>query len=108
MEGSTNVDGRGKSIWDEFSEQPGKILDGSDGDVATDFYRLWKDDIALLVMYGVKSYRFSISWSRVIPLGGRDDPINPKGIEWYSNLIDALLDNGIIPFVVSDGGSDIV
>ncbi|KAG2085401.1 glycoside hydrolase family 1 protein, partial [Suillus discolor] len=67
--------------------------------VATDSYRLWKEDIALLARYGVKSYRFSLSWSRIIPLGGRNDPVNPKGIAFYSNLIDALLEHGIIPFV---------
>lgn len=75
-------------------------MDGRNGDVATDSYRLWKEDIALLVSYGVKTYRFSISWSRIIPLGGRNDPINPKGIEFYSNLIDELIRNGITPFVV--------
>ncbi|KAJ3504853.1 hypothetical protein NLJ89_g7724 [Agrocybe chaxingu] len=73
--------------------------DGKDGDVATDSYRLWKEDVALLKEYGVKAYRFSLSWSRIIPLGGRDDPVNPQGIEFYSNLIDALLANGITPFV---------
>jgi beta-glucosidase len=99
IEGSTNVDGRGKSIWDDFSKQPGKTQDGRNGDVATDSYRLWKEDIALLTQYGVKSYRFSLSWSRIIPLGGRNDPINPKGIAFYSNFIDSLLEHGIIPFV---------
>jgi len=79
---------------------PGKTLDGKDGSVATDSYRLWKEDIALLADYGVKSYRFSLSWSRIIPLGGRDDPVNPNGIEFYSKFIDGLLANGIIPFVV--------
>lgn len=99
IEGSANVDGRGKSIWDDFSKQPGKTMDGKDGDVATDSYRLWKEDIALLARYGVKSYRFSLSWSRIIPLGGRNDPVNPKGIAFYSNFINALLEHGIIPFV---------
>ncbi|KAJ7605036.1 glycoside hydrolase family 1 protein [Mycena polygramma] len=99
IEGSTNADGRGKSIWDDFSRLPGKTLDGRNGDDATDSYRLWKDDLDLLVRYGVKSYRFSLSWSRIIPLGGRNDPINPKGIEHYSNLIDDLLAHGITPFV---------
>lgn len=51
--------------------------------------------------YGIKAYRFSISWSRVIPLGGRDDPVNEKGIQFYSKFIDELLANGIMPFVVS-------
>lgn len=93
------MDGRGKSIWDDFAKLPGKILDGLDGDVATDSYRLWKEDVALLVQYGVKCYRFSLSWSRIIPLGGRNDPVNPLGIQFYSKLIDALLENGITPFV---------
>ncbi|KAL0580566.1 Beta-glucosidase 1B [Marasmius crinis-equi] len=99
IEGSTNVDGRGPSIWDDFSRTPGKVLDGKNGDVATDSYARWKDDLDLLKQYGVKSYRFSISWSRIIPLGGRDDPVNPQGIEWYSKLIDGLLERGIVPFV---------
>ncbi|KAJ7075330.1 beta-glucosidase [Mycena belliarum] len=98
-EGSTNAEGRGKSIWDDFSRLPGKTLDGRNGDDATNSYKLWKDDLALLTKYGVKTYRFSLSWSRIIPLGGRNDPVNPKGIEFYSNFIDALLANGIIPFV---------
>ncbi|KAF8146455.1 glycoside hydrolase family 1 protein [Mycena galopus ATCC 62051] len=99
IEGSTDADGRGKSIWDDFSRLPGKTQDGRNGDEATNSYKLWRDDISLLARYGVKSYRFSLSWSRIIPLGGRNDPINPKGIEFYSNFIDALLANGITPFL---------
>ncbi|KAJ7157223.1 beta-glucosidase 1B [Mycena filopes] len=99
IEGSTNADGRGKSIWDDFSRLPGKTLDGLNGDDATNSYKLWRDDIALLAKYGVKTYRFSLSWSRIIPLGGRNDPVNPKGIEHYSNFIDALLAHNITPFV---------
>ncbi|KAF9045018.1 glycoside hydrolase family 1 protein [Panaeolus papilionaceus] len=99
IEGSENVDGRGKSIWDDFAKTPGKTLDGRDGSVATDSYRLWKEDVALLAEYGVKAYRFSLSWSRIIPLGGRNDPVNPKGIEHYSKFIDELLAHGITPFV---------
>lgn len=101
IEGSTDIDGRGKSIWDDFSRSPGKTLDGRNGDVATDSYKRWKEDIALLRQYGVKAYRFSISWSRIIPLGGREDPTNCEGIKFYSDLIDELITNGIIPFVVS-------
>lgn len=100
VEGSTDVDGRGPSIWDEFSRTPGKTLDGRNGDVATDSYRLWREDIALLKQYGVKSYRLSISWSRVIPLGGRDDPVNEKGIQFYKDFCDELIKEGIVPFVV--------
>ncbi|KAF8478828.1 glycoside hydrolase family 1 protein [Gautieria morchelliformis] len=99
IEGSTDVDGRGPSIWDAFSREPGRILDGGNGDVATDSYRLWRKDVQLMKEYGIKAYRFSISWSRVIPLGGRDDPINELGIRFYSSLIDELLANGIKPFV---------
>lgn len=99
IEGSIDVDGRGKSIWDDFCRSPGITLDGKNGDVATDSYNRWKDDIALLRQYGVKAYRFSISWPRIIPLGGRNDPINPKGIKFYSDFIDELIANGIIPFV---------
>ncbi|KAI0725480.1 beta-glucosidase [Fomitopsis betulina] len=99
IEGSLDADGRGKSIWDDFSRQPGKTLDGGNGDVATDSYRRWKEDLDLLVSYGVKSYRFSIAWSRIIPLGGRNDPVNEQGIQFYSNIIDALLAKGITPFV---------
>jgi beta-glucosidase len=100
IEGSVDVDGRGKSIWDDFSRTPGKTLDGKNGDVATDSYRLWREDIALLKQYGIRAYRFSIAWSRIIPLGGRNDPVNPKGIKFYSDVIDELLRAGIIPFVV--------
>ncbi|KAL1757376.1 glycoside hydrolase family 1 protein [Schizophyllum commune] len=99
IEGSTDVDGRGKSIWDDYSRTPGKTLDGRNGDVATDSYKRWKEDLDLLASYHVKSYRFSIAWSRIIPLGGRNDPINPAGIKFYSDLIDGLLERGIIPFV---------
>ncbi|KAG8798749.1 Beta-glucosidase 1B [Serendipita sp. 398] len=99
IEGSVDVDGRGKSIWDDFSRTPGKTLDGKNGDVATDSYRLWREDIALLKQYGIKAYRFSIAWSRIIPLGGRNDPVNPKGIKFYSDVIDELLRAGITPFV---------
>jgi beta-glucosidase len=63
-------------------------------------YNRHSEDVALLKQYGVNSYRFSISWSRIIPLGGRNDPVNPKGIKWYSDFIDELLANGITPFVV--------
>ncbi|KAH8833720.1 glycoside hydrolase family 1 protein [Flagelloscypha sp. PMI_526] len=99
IEGSVDVDGRGKSIWDDFLKLPGHTLDGKNGDVATDSYKLWKQDVALLKAYGVRSYRFSIAWSRIIPQGGRNDPVNPKGIKFYSDLIDELIANDIIPFI---------
>ena len=95
------MDGRGPSIWDTFSHTPGTIKDGTNGDVATDSYARWREDIALLKSYDVNAYRFSISWSRVIPLGGRNDPVNEKGITFYRNLIESLLEEGITPYVVS-------
>lgn len=85
---------------------PGKIRDGSNGDVATDSYRLWKEDVALLKSYNVKAYRFSVSWSRLIPVGGRDDPVNREGVQFYRTLIEELLRSGITPYVVS-GSSNI-
>ncbi|KZT70480.1 glycoside hydrolase family 1 protein [Daedalea quercina L-15889] len=99
IEGSAFEGGRGPSIWDTFCKLPGKIRDGSNGDVATDSYRFWKVDVALLKSYNVKAYRFSISWSRLIPLGGRDDPVNPEGIAFYRTLAEELLRNGITPYV---------
>ncbi|KAL7273337.1 Beta-glucosidase 1B [Rhizina undulata] len=99
IEGAVDEDGRGPSIWDTFSHIPGKTADGKNGDVACDAYHRMKEDVALLKSYGTNAYRFSISWSRVIPLGGREDPINEKGIQWYSDYVDALLEAGITPFV---------
>ncbi|KAF7797667.1 hypothetical protein EIP86_008867 [Pleurotus ostreatoroseus] len=99
IEGSVDEDGRGPSIWDTFCKTTGKTRNGESGDVATDSYRLWKEDIALLKSYGVKAYRFSISWSRIIPKGGRNDNINEKGIAHYRIVIEELIKNGITPFV---------
>ncbi|EPS97428.1 hypothetical protein FOMPIDRAFT_48442 [Fomitopsis schrenkii] len=99
IEGSAAEGGRGPSIWDTFCRMPGKIRDGSNGDVATDSYRLWKEDVALLKSYNVKAYRFSVSWSRLIPVGGRDDPVNREGVQFYRTLIEELLRSGITPYV---------
>ena len=101
IEGSADKGGRGPSIWDTFSKTPGKIRDGTNGDVATNSYRLWEEDVALLKSYGVKAYRFSISWSRIIPKGGRRDEVNQEGIDHYRKLLEALVQEGIVPFVVS-------
>ncbi|KAM0706465.1 hypothetical protein Q7P35_005792 [Cladosporium inversicolor] len=99
IEGAAKEDGRGESIWDTFCRIPGKIADGSSGDVACDSYHVYKEDVALLKSLGAKAYRFSVSWSRVIPLGGRDDPVNDKGLQYYVDLVDELLANGIQPMV---------
>ncbi|MCJ1253642.1 hypothetical protein MMC24_001454 [Lignoscripta atroalba] len=99
IEGGANEDGRGPSIWDAFCKIPGKIADGSSGDVACDSYHHIDEDIALLKQTGAKAYRFSLSWSRVIPLGGRNDPVNEKGLQYYVKLVDGLLAAGIVPMV---------
>lgn len=99
IEGAPEEDGRGPSIWDKFCKIPGKIADASSGDVACDSYHRTAEDIALLKETGARGYRFSISWSRVIPLGGRNDPINPAGLAFYQKFVDDLLAEGIIPMV---------
>jgi beta-glucosidase len=99
VEGAWDADGKGVSIWDTFARTPGKVKDGSTPDDAVLSYYKYKEDVALMKSYGVTAYRFSLSWTRIIPLGGRDDPVNEAGLQYYSNLIDELLANGITPFV---------
>ena len=97
IEGAWNADGKGESIWDRFSHTPGKIEDGSSGDVACDHYHRYLEDIALMRHLGLKAYRFSISWPRVLPDGrGR---INPAGLDFYDRLVDGLLAADIQPFL---------
>jgi len=96
IEGAWNEDGKGESIWDRFSHTPGKVNNNDTGDVANDHYHLWRKDIELMKELGLKAYRFSISWPRILPRGcGK---INQKGIEFYSKLVDGLLEAGITPF----------
>jgi beta-glucosidase len=95
LEGAAATDGRKPSIWDTFSKTPGKVRNGDTGDVACDHYHLFKDDVKLMAELGVKHYRFSTSWSRVIPDGR--GAVNEKGLDFYSRLVDELLANGITP-----------
>jgi beta-glucosidase len=88
IEGAAAEDGKGPSIWDTFSHQPGKIIDGSNGDVACDHYHRFADDISLISALNVDSYRFSMAWSRVQPDGKGN--WNPKGFDFYDRLLDAL------------------
>lgn len=97
IEGGWNKHGKGESTWDRFTHTPGKIKNNDTGDVANDHYRLWKKDIALMKKLGLKAYRFSISWPRVLPAGR--GKVNQKGLDFYSNLVDALLAANITPFV---------
>ncbi len=95
IEGAAAEDGRTASIWDTFSHTPGKVLGGDTGDVAADHYHRHAADVALMAELGVTAYRFSTSWSRIIPSGS--GPVNRKGIDFYSQLVDELLAHGIAP-----------
>ena len=96
VEGAVTEDGRGPSIWDTFSHTPGKVVQNATGDVANDHYHRYKEDVQLMKALGVKTYRFSIAWPRVFPQGSGAP--NPKGLDFYSRLVDELLANGIQPF----------
>ncbi len=95
IEGSPTADGAGRSIWHRFSHTPGNTYLDQTGDVACDHYRRYRDDVALMSELGLNSYRFSIAWGRIYPLG--TGAINKKGIDFYSRLVDALLEKGIKP-----------
>ncbi|MFP5334042.1 MAG: GH1 family beta-glucosidase [Actinomycetes bacterium] len=97
IEGAATAGGRGPSIWDVFSRRPGAVLNGDTGDVAADHYRLFREDVALMVDLGLPTYRFSVSWPRVRPTGR--GPVNAEGLGFYDRLVDALLEAGITPFV---------
>ncbi len=105
IEGAARVDGRGRSIWDTFSHTAGKIADGSTGDDATDHYHRYGEDIDLMKELGLGAYRFSIAWPRILPDGGAAGSsgaatpggVNQKGIDFYSRLVDRLLEAGIQP-----------
>lgn len=95
IEGHTRADGRGESIWDTFCRVPGVIEEGASGEGACDHYVRWRDDIKLMQDLGLKSYRLSIAWPRILPAGA--GAVNAKGLDFYERLIDALLKAGIAP-----------
>jgi beta-glucosidase len=97
IEGSPLADGAGPSIWTRFAHTPGMTFNGDTGDVACDHYRRWKDDVALMRELGLKAYRFSVSWSRILPEG--TGQVNRAGVDFYSRLVDELLANGIEPLL---------
>ena len=97
IEGAANEDGRGQSIWDTFCKVPGKVANFDSGDIACDHYHRYKEDLDLMKWMGVKAYRFSVAWPRVIPNGvGK---INEMGLDFYDRLIDSLLDREIAPWL---------
>ncbi|KAJ6363992.1 hypothetical protein OIU76_029016 [Salix suchowensis] len=98
FEGAYQSDGKGSSNWDVHTHKPGNIIDGSNGDIAIDQYHRYLEDIDLMASLGVNTYRFSMSWARILPKG-RFGGVNMAGISYYNKLINALLLKGIQPFV---------
>jgi len=97
IEGAWKEDGKGESIWDRFAHTPGKIKNGDTADMACDSYHRWREDLALMQAMNLNSYRFSISWPRIQPAGS--GPVNSKGFDYYSRLVDALLEAHIRPLL---------
>ncbi|GAA1759869.1 GH1 family beta-glucosidase [Luedemannella helvata] len=95
IEGAAAEDGRGPSIWDTFSHTPNNVRNGDTGDVAADHYHRWTEDLDLVKSLGLGSYRFSISWSRVLPTG--TGTVNRKGLDFYKRLIEGMRERGIAP-----------
>lgn len=97
IEGAVREDGRGPTIWDQFAETPGKVYQGETGEVAIDHYHRVAEDVALMSELGLKSYCFSLAWSRILPAG--TGAVNTKGLDFYSRVLDTLLECGITPVV---------
>mmetsp|Transcript_92002 Transcript_92002/g.176260 ORF Transcript_92002/g.176260 Transcript_92002/m.176260 type:complete len:567 (+) Transcript_92002:90-1790(+) len=97
IEGAVAEGGRKPSIWDDYVREPGRITDGKHADIACDHYHRFRDDIKLMGYLGIKAYRLSISWSRVIPDG--EGAVNEEGIKFYMDVIDCCLEHGIEPWV---------
>jgi beta-glucosidase len=97
IEGAWNEDGKGLSIWDTFCREPGRIRGGKTGEMAADHYHRWQEDVKIMATLGLKAYRFSVSWPRVLPQGA--GAVNPAGIGFYDRLVDSLLAAGIEPFI---------
>ena len=97
IEGAVAEGGRGPSIWDTFSHTPGRVSNGDTGDVATDHYHRWREDVDIIGELGLDAYRFSVSWPRVQP-GGKG-ALNTEGVAFYDRLVDALLERGVAPVI---------
>src|SRR5262245_48322308 len=96
VEGAAGEDGRGASVWDAFCRRPGAVFEGHSGDVACDHYHRYDEDVGLMRGLGLQAYRFSVSWSRVLPDGV--GAVNARGLAFYDRLTDALLEAGVQPF----------
>nr|Q38786.1 RecName: Full=Avenacosidase 1; AltName: Full=26-desgluco-avenacosidase 1; AltName: Full=Protein As-Glu1; AltName: Full=Protein As-P60; Flags: Precursor [Avena sativa]CAA55196.1 beta-D-glucosidase [Avena sativa] len=100
IEGAWNEGGKGPSSWDNFCHShPDRIMDKSNADVAANSYYMYKEDVRMLKEIGMDSYRFSISWPRILPKGTLDGGINHEGIQYYNDLLDCLIENGIKPYI---------
>ncbi len=97
VEGGHDADGKGPSIWDIYSHLPGTTFEGTTGDIAVDHYHRFREDVALMAEMGLQSYRFSISWPRLLPAGR--GKVNEAGVLFYSDLIDELLAHNIEPMI---------
>ncbi|MEV4249277.1 GH1 family beta-glucosidase [Streptosporangium canum] len=97
IEGAVSEDGRGRSIWDTFVQQPGRVVNGENADVAIDHYHRYRDDVRMMADLGLGAYRFSVSWPRIQPDGS--GAVNAKGLDFYSRLVDELLASGVDPWV---------
>ncbi|PZS27716.1 MAG: beta-glucosidase [Pseudonocardiales bacterium] len=97
IEGAVREDGRGVSIWDTFSHTPGRVQNGDTGDVATDHYHRTAEDIKIMADLGLTGYRFSVAWPRIVPTGSAT--VNQAGLDFYSRLVDGLLEVGITPLL---------
>lgn len=98
IEGAARLDGKGPSIWDQFCQEPGRILKGDSAEIACDHYHRYQQDVALMKELGINAYRFSLSWPRIFPAGR--GAVNPAGIRFYHRLLDTLLASEIEPVLV--------
>lgn len=96
IEGAFREDGKGLSIWDEYCRVPGATFEGHSGEVSCDHYHRFREDVALMKRFGIKAYRFSISWPRILPQGTGE--VNEAGLRFYEELVDELLKNDIVPY----------
>ncbi|MHB8635008.1 MAG: GH1 family beta-glucosidase [Fimbriimonadaceae bacterium] len=97
IEGAARDEGRGPSVWDTFSHTPNKVANGQTGDIACDHYRRYREDVGLMSEIGLQAYRFSISWSRLLPHG--TGPVNQAGLDFYNRLLDELASKAIDPYI---------